>query len=249
MLLRILALALVVLLPAFTDPAPEPVRVLILSGKNNHNWKQTTPRLKEILEKSGKFTVDVTVPPEGLTADNLARYGAILSNWNSWGKGAKEAEAWGEPARKAYLDFVRKGKGHVTVHAGGSSFYAGWPEYRKVSLIYWNKGKTGHGPQHTFKVRIDKPDHPAMRGVEPFETRDELWNQPGISEGATVLASSYSDKAAAKGTGAWEPAVVSASYGEGRCFATLLGHDGKTMEHPGFQALLINGTGWAAGQK
>jgi type 1 glutamine amidotransferase len=245
MALRTLAVALMVLLPTAVEAAPKPIRVLILSGRNNHNWKQTTPRLKEILEKDAKFAVDVTVPPEGLTSENLSKYGAIVSNWNSWGRGAKEAEAWGEPARKAYLDFVRQGKGHVTVHAGGSSYYDGWPEYRKVTLIYWAKGKTGHGPQHEFKVRVDKPDHPAMRGVKPFETRDELWNRPGVAEGTAVLASSFSDKAG-KGTGQWEPAVLAASYGEGRCFAILLGHDAKTMEHASFQALLVNGTAWAA---
>ncbi len=226
--------------------AADPVRVLILTGRNNHNWKQTTPMLQKVLEESGKFRVDTTVPPQGLTRENLANYDVILSDWNSWGGGSKELEAtWTAAARQAYLDFVRGGKGHVTVHAGGSSFYKDWPEYRKVSLVYWNLGTTGHGRQHEFEVRIDKPDHPLMAGLETFTMRDELWNKPGLVEGATVLASAYSDKQNESGD-RWEPSVVAATYGEGRCFATLLGHDAKIMENKDFQQLLIRGVEWAA---
>ncbi len=40
------------------------IKVLIVDGQNNHNWQQTTPLLREMLEKSGRFTVDVaTTPP------------------------------------------------------------------------------------------------------------------------------------------------------------------------------------------
>jgi len=231
---------------ALAEAPGAPTRVLILTGRNNHNWKETTPILQKMLEASGKFKVDTTVPPEGLTRENLDKYDVILSNWNSWGGGSKEAEAaWTAATREAYLDFVRGGKGHVTVHAGGSSFYKGWPEYRKVSLVYWNLGVTGHGRQHEFKVRIDKPDHPLTAGLEAFTMRDELWNKPGVVQGATVVASAYSDKQLG-GTNQWEPSVVTATYGQGRCFATLLGHDAKIMEQKGFQQLMIRGVQWAA---
>ena len=249
----LLSFVILLLLGGFgTDASAEdpgdPIRVLILTGRNNHNWKATTPMLQRVLQESGKFQVDTTVPPQGLTRENLASYDVILSDWNSWGGGSKEAEAaWTAAARQAYLDFVRGGKGHVTIHAGGSSFYEGWPEYRKVSLVYWNLGTTGHGRQHEFKVRIDQPDHPLTAGLEGFTTRDELWNRPGVVEGATVLASAYSDKQAEpSGTNQWEPTVVAATYGQGRCFATLLGHDAKLMENKGFQQLLIRGVQWAA---
>ena len=229
------------------DPG-SPIRVLILTGRNNHNWKATTPILRQVLEASGKFHVDTTVPPQGLTRENLNNYDVILSNWNSWGAGAKEAEAaWTAPTRQAYLDFVRGGKGHVTVHAGGSSFYEGWPEYRKVSLVYWNLGVTGHGREHPFEVRIDKPDHPITAALEGFTIRDELWNKPGVVPQATVLASAYSDKQREPGgTNRWEPSVVTATYGKGRCFATLLGHDAKNMENKGFGQLMVRGVQWAA---
>ena len=261
---------------ASAQDAASPIRVLILTGRNNHDWKQTTPMLQQVLEKSGKFRVDTTVPPRGLTEENLQNYDVILSNWNSWGSGSKEAEAaWTDETRQAYLDFVRAGKGHVTVHAGGSSFYDGWPEYRRVALVYWDLGTTGHGRPHEFQVHFDchnvgetghnrtsgerhgretghnigfdQPDHAITTGLAKFTIRDELWNKPGVVQGATILASAYSDKRnEPKGTDQWEPSVVVGKYGKGRCFATLLGHDATTMENAGFQQLLIRGVQWAA---
>jgi type 1 glutamine amidotransferase len=233
---------------ASAQDAERPIRVLILTGSNNHNWKETTPMLQKLLEAAGQFRVDTTVPPAGLTKDNLRAYDVILSNWNSWGSGSKQAEAeWTDAVREAYLDFVRGGKGHATIHAGGSSFYDGWPEYRKVTLVFWDLGETGHGRQHEFQVRLDATEHPITAGLKSFSIRDELWNKPGVVPGATVLASAYSDKQKEpRGTGQWEPSVVIANYGQGRCFATLLGHDAKTMESEGFQQLLIRGLQWAA---
>ena len=41
---------------------------LIIDGQNNHNWKGTTPVLREYLEGSGLFSVDVAT-----TGDDPAR--------------------------------------------------------------------------------------------------------------------------------------------------------------------------------
>ena len=250
-----LSLLVAILLPsvdfgavASAEEPVSPIRVLILTGSNNHSWRETTPALEKLLEATGDFQVDTTVPPQGITRENLAKYDVILSNWNNWGGGSKAAEdAWTAETRAAYLEFVRSGKGHVTVHAGGCSFYEGWPEYRKVVLIYWNLGATGHGRQHEFPVRIEKCDHPLAGAIEAFSMHDELWNRPGVVEEATVLASAYSAKKDEPGsTDVWEPTLVAATYGKGRCVGTLLGHDAKTMEDESFQQLLIQSVRWAA---
>ena len=44
----------------------------------------------------------------------------------------------------------------------------------------------------------------------------------------------------------WEPSVVVGQYGQGRCFAIVLGHDAKAMENDGFRILLTRGVEWAA---
>jgi len=211
--------------------AAEPIRVLILTGQNNHNWKETTPKLKEILTASGRFTVDVTEHPEQCDAATFARYDALLSNWNSWGKAG--VTNWPAATREAYLDFIRGGKGLVVIHAGGSSFYD-WPEYQQAAGASWNLGQTGHGKPHEFTVKV-VAEHPVTRGLEPFKTTDELWMRPGVQPAAKVVA-----------TGEDQPLAMATEFGKGRTFTLLLGHSAAFMATPGFQTLLLRGAEWAA---
>jgi type 1 glutamine amidotransferase len=224
-------------------PDPRPARVLILSGQNNHDWKATTPKLKSILEERSRFRVDVTENPGLLTASSFEPYDVVLSNWNSFGLDP-EAERWPDAAKQALLEFVRRGKGYVTVHAGGSSF-SGWEDYGRIALAAWKAGQSHHGARHEFSVRFDVADHPVTAGLRPFKIEDELWNNPGLAQGAEVVASSYSAPEK-EGTGEWEPTAFVGCFGQGRSFTLLLGHDVKAMENPGFQALLRRGVEWAA---
>ena len=132
-------IGIVLLLLRGTVIAAQPAkRALIYSGTNNHNWKQTTPVIKDILTNAG-ISVDVTDKPGTVTAELLSKYDVIVSNWNNF---KDKSQIWPDETRQAYLDFISKGGGHVMLHAGGSSFYD-WPEYHKI-VASWGKG-TGHG--------------------------------------------------------------------------------------------------------
>ena len=211
--------------------AEAPLRVLILSGENNHDWRETTPKLKSILTASGRFAVDVTEHPEQCDAQTFSRYDALLSNWNAFGNPG--ATNWPDATRAALLDFVRRGKGFVVVHAGGSSFYD-WPEYQQLAGAWWKMGQTSHGTPHEFTV---KPlgDHPITRGMKPFKTTDELWVQPGVGSLSRALA-----------IGDDQPLAFALEFGSGRGFTLLLGHSAAFMDTPGFQSLLLRGAEWAA---
>ena len=52
------ALGLWAILAAFALAAP-PHKALIVTGQNNHDWKETTPVLKKLLEETGLFAVVV----------------------------------------------------------------------------------------------------------------------------------------------------------------------------------------------
>ncbi len=130
--------------------AERPVRVLILSGQNNHDWAMTTPELKRILIEGGRFTVEVTETPERCTAETFSHYDVLLSNWNTFGKNVTVRE-WPQEMREAFLGFVRKGGGLVVVHAGGASFQE-WADYQKLIGGTWGP-KTGHGVPHSFVVK------------------------------------------------------------------------------------------------
>jgi|GEM_PF-216356 len=216
-------------------PVPPPSRVLIFSGQNNHKWQETTPKLKAILESSHRFTVDVTEHPEQCDAATFAKYDVILSNWNTWTKNAATTN-WPAATRAAFLDFVRSGKGSVAVHAGSSSFFD-WTEYQQICGATWKLGQTHHGKPHQFTVKSVSA-HPITDGLQPFTATDELWRKPGVAPGATVIA-----------TGDDEPLVLVTSFGKGRGFTTLLGHDAEKMDNPGFKTLLVRGVEWAATSK
>ena len=69
--LRVAVAALVALVSAAhaadaAEPSDSPkIKVILIDGQNNHDWKATTPLLKKVLEDSGRFTVDVaTTPPQ-----------------------------------------------------------------------------------------------------------------------------------------------------------------------------------------
>ena len=59
------ALVIVAVLVPIAAAAPVPgdpnaqYKVLIIDGQNNHNWRETTPVMKKLLEGSGRFTVEV----------------------------------------------------------------------------------------------------------------------------------------------------------------------------------------------
>jgi len=211
--------------------AEAPLRVLILSGQNNHDWRQTTPKLRSILADCGRFTVDVTEHPEQCDAQSLSSYDALLSNWNTFGNAG--ATNWPDAARAALLDFVRGGKGFIVVHAGGSSFYD-WPEYQQLAGASWKMGQTSHGSPHEFTVK-PADDHPITRDMKPFQTTDELWVRPGVGSLSHPVA-----------VGDDQPVAFTLEFGRGRGFTLLLGHSDAFMDTPGFQSLLRRGVEWAA---
>jgi uncharacterized protein len=222
--------------------AEPPIRVLILSGQNNHQWRETTPTIKAILEASRKCVVEVTEHPETCDAAVFAKHDVLLSNWNTFG--SPTVTNWPVATRTALLDFVRHGKGFVSVHAGSSSFYD-WPEYQQLVGGWWSLGQTGHGPAHEFTVTFSDPNHPVTCGLTNFVMTDELWHRPGLQPNVHILATARS-AVAAGGSDADEPVAFTTSFGRGRCFNLLLGHDTKAMASPGFAALLNRGVEWGA---
>jgi type 1 glutamine amidotransferase len=59
------AVVVVVVSASFTQAGGDKkLRVVLIDGQNNHAWKATTPVLKNALEDSGRFTVDVATSPQ-----------------------------------------------------------------------------------------------------------------------------------------------------------------------------------------
>ncbi len=218
------------------------IHVLIFSGRNNHDWQQTTPVIQNILQESGRFTVTVTNSPENLKPSELDQYDVILSNWNTWPDVTEHR--WNPALEKAFLDFVSSGKGFVNIHAGSSALQD-WPEFQQIAGGTWGIGITGHGPIHTFKVNIEDTNHPVLKGLKNFYIKDELWNRTKFHPDVHIVCSAYSSPET-KGTAKNEPVVITTKYGKGRGFYCVLGHNKATMQNAAWKTLLLRGTEWAA---
>lgn len=246
-LLATLALSLIAAGAAAAE-APK-IRLLILSGANNHNWKATTPALKKMYESSGRFAVDVTESVPALTGADFARYDALVCNYTTYPK--IEGHRWPEATEKAFLDYVASGHGFVLFHAA-STAWGDWPAFGDLIGLTWQKdpatGKniSGHGAQHSFAVTVTDQEHPVTAGMPDFQhVKDELYHRQLKHPGARVLATTYSDPAV-RGSGAQEPMVVVTELGKGRMFHCAMGHDERSMAGAGFQTLMLRGAEWAA---
>ena len=260
-------LALATLTLTLSAPAADKLKVLIVDGQNNHKWDITTPVLKDALESSGAFTVEVsTTPPKNSPAEawkdwypTFSNYAAIVSNYNG--------EPWPVTVRGSFDNYVKGGGGFVSIHAANNSF-PDWAEYNQmIGVGGWggrnetsgpwlyvkdgklfrdtSKGNGGaHGPQHEFIVEIQNTAHPVTRGLPKrwMHAKDELYSRlRGPAENVEILATAVSDL-----TGQNEPNLMVLSYGKGRVFHTTLGHADYSMLDRGFYETLQRGTEWAA---
>ena len=228
--------------------APARIKVLILTGVNNHDWRATTPVLRAILESTGRFDTRVDEEVRGCGSETFAAYDVLLINYNDW---KNSGPWWDDRARQAMLDFVRNGKGIVFYHAANNAFW-GWPEYDKLVGGTWREG-AGHAPYHPYKVKIVDRAHAITNGMPPmFPETDELYHGLSLQPDIHILATAWDDPSNCRnpgdrcGTGKDEPLIWVQNYGAGRVFQTALGHDAKAMQSGGFQITLQRGTEWAA---
>jgi hypothetical protein len=245
----LLILVLVISPAAFVlAQSPPKIKVLILTGVSNHDWRATTPVLRDVLERTQRFEVRVNEEGRGCGLETFVPYDVLLLNYNDW---KNSGPWWDDRARQAMLDFVRNGKGLVSYHASNNAFW-GWPEYDKLVGGTWRE-TAGHAPYHAYTVTIVDREHPITRGMPgAFAETDELYHRLSLQPNIHVLAAAFDDpKNCSKpgegcGTGKDEPLIWTKEYGMGRVFQTALGHDAKAMQSPGFILTLQRGTEWAA---
>ena len=233
------------LLIAAAGTAAEPLRVLILSGANNHDWKSTTPVLRQVIDKCPRFKViDVFEDPSRVTADVLSGCDVIASNWSAYPQ--MTGHQWGEKAERDFVEWVKGGHGFVVFHAAAATSQD-WPEFQQLVQLTWGLDKTSHGAYHTLKVTVRNGDHPITRSMRDFWITDELWHNMVSLTGVEIqpLCEAFSEPDFA-GTGKFEPVVVPTSLGAGRGLNIVLGHDAHAMQNIGWQTLMLRGLEWAA---
>lgn len=250
-----------------------PIRVMILDGESGgpyHNWKAVTPALKLQLDETGLFQVDVvTAPAAGEDFSrfrpDFQRYQVVVMNYD-----APDAR-WPAELKETFEKYISGGGGLVIVHAADNAF-PGWPAFNEMIGIggwrgrneksgpYWyfkdgklisdpRPGNAGsHGLRLPYRITLQDLKHPITRGLPKvwMHQGDELYDRlRGPGKNMSVLATAYSDPAN-RGTGNEEPALMALTYGKGRIFHSIFGHDVYALACVGAVVTFQRGTEWAA---
>ena len=267
-------IALTVVCMSACTQSKEPIKTLIVTGQNNHIWKTSNVVIKQILENSGLFTVDVAISPakgEDMSSfkPDFSAYKLVVLDYNG--------DRWPAATDNAFMDYVNKGGGVVVYHAADNAFrqwtefnkmigFGGWEGrnetdgpyiYVKDGELFYDKspGPGGsHGRQHEYTLNCFNPNHPITKGLPAKwrHAKDELYDRmrgPGIVKDALYWA--YSDPSTG-GSDRNELSLFTVDYGKARIFHTTLGHAGNSpedniaMQCTGFQVTLLRGAEWAA---
>jgi type 1 glutamine amidotransferase len=245
--------AMMAALPDKAPAKPKKPRHILVLAKSAGFVHSSIPLAAKTVEamgnKTGAWKTTISYDPAVVTEENLKQYDAIfLASTTGNFLDDPNDEKVTEARRKAFLDFVRGGKGIAGIHAASDAYHGGgrgtpnvgtWPEFNKLIggwfKYHWNDGQL-------ITTKIDDPKSPLtkMFGGKDFEIRDETYTfiQDSFSrENVHVLTSINYDKMSPEDK-AKEPAAekrtdgdYALSYirreGKGRVFYEAHGHNEK----------------------
>ena len=228
--------------PPPLDAAPK--RVLIITGGDypGHDWRATTPVLETALEADPRLAVDVLDDLASLGAQDLSPYAAVVLHFKNY-----NPQRPGRAGFDNLVRFVEDGGGMVLVHFACGAFEEFRDEYVKLVGRVWfgptpPPGEHQHDPYGPFTVDIVDADHPITRGLQSFETTDELYTCLEGDVPIRVLAAAESIR-----DGRAHPIAFVLDDDESRVFHCVLGHDQASLEIEPVGELFLRGTAWAAG--
>lgn len=257
--------------------AERPIRVLIVDGYSNHDWRLTTALIRGILEPTGRFTIAVSTAPATKDAPGWAEWrpkfsehDVVIQTCNDLGGGPP----WPRAVQEEFENFVRDGGGVYVWHAGNNAF-ADWPAYNEMIGLGWRKkdfgwalavgpdGRTiripaGEGSDTGHGARLDTVvrrvgDHPIHAGLpREWLTPDiEVYHfARGPARNIEVLSHGYDPETQQQ----W-PLEWTVTYGRGRVYTSTFGHvwAGDTqparMRCAGLQTVMVRALQWLAARR
>jgi type 1 glutamine amidotransferase len=242
------------------------IKLVMFASPTGHDVARATDKIISWMNESNAFEVTL--------AGTLGNAALSIEEFMLDQKKVEETDAffmncgtkeWMNPKAKIALEnAVASGKGVVAYH-GVHPEFNGWEAFERMAGLMW-RYDAKHGDYNDIHVRIDIKDHPIMKGLEDFDTREELYCNLQDLWGVDfqVLATAFSDynllsRHGQHGTGRHEPVATVGSYGKGRTFNFLLGHIWSyytghgigentflSFEPPAFRKMLLRGCEWVA---
>jgi putative membrane-bound dehydrogenase-like protein len=202
--------------------------VLFLGNlSKHHDANKYAPWLAIKLFESG-INLTYTNDINELNAENLSKYDGLIIYANY--------DTISPTQESALKNFVQGGKGLIALHSAAGCF--------KNSEWYVNAVGGQYKSETTgkFIAKITNSQHPVMKGLVEFETKDEQYVHQRLNPDITVLMERVTD-------GRHEPNTWVRNEGKGRVFYTAYGHNDTTWTKLGFLNLVKNGAMWAIGDE
>lgn len=201
-------------------------KIMLLTGQSSkyHDWTKSSPLVKQQLEATGLFSVDVVKTPargqdmSGFAPD-FSPYAAVVVIY--------EGDDWPAATRETFTAYMKNGGGLVVIHDTDNAF-PNWPEWNEMigvggwglkpdgnvgardeswgPKLRWrdgqqvhdhSPGRAGHPPRHDFTVVTRAPDHPIMKGLPAawLHADDEIYSQlRGPAKNVEILATAKADQ-------------------------------------------------------
>lgn len=157
--------------------AAEKLKVLLIDGQNNHAWRETTPVMVDILEKSGRFEVTVSTsppsaprgpkPPQDKSEEAKRKFAAEMKAWEAAAAenkaGSEQAWSRWRPDFPAFDVVVSNYNGEL------------WPEPVREAFDTYVKGGGGFVAVHAANNSFPEwPAYNEMIGVGGWGGRTEV---------------------------------------------------------------------------
>lgn len=242
------------------------VKLTMFVGPMGHDVARSTERIVSWMNDSGAFDVTLAGTVKGAVCGirEFMFNSEYVANTDVFFFNCGDEEWQDAEIRKKFEDAISSGKGLVAYH-GIHPGFQGWEAFERMCGLMW-RHDSQHGDYNDCHVRMDMKDHPIVRGLSDFDTRDELFCNLDDMWGVDfqVLATAFSDynicsRHGFHGTGRHEPVATIGNYGKGRVYNHIIGHvwpfytghglGENTMlsyEPPEFRKMLLRGCEWAA---
>ncbi len=223
--------------PADT-PADPRVKVLLVTGIEYHNWRETAPQIAKQLASCPDIEVRLETNFNVLCSDEIFNYDVLFFNlWNS----RDDSPTLDDDLALSNIEqFLQDGKGIIIYHLAIGMFETHRDRVEKIIGRVYDRSLPGHDPFREFEVQVVKPDHPIMKCVPDFTIADELYTCFAL-EGRPIEVLAEATSIQLKKA---FPMAHLHPYGRGYAFTTVLGHDLRALRSPEFVTMLRNAVLW-----